>query len=232
MAPRDVSALRTGLLLSGGLDSAILLGHLLRAGHEVQPFYIRSGLMWERLELGYARRFLHALTSPRLAPLVVLRLPLADVYGRHWATTGEAVPDACSPDDAVYLPGRNALLTIKAALWCQMHGIERLALAVLGSNPFPDATPGFFNRFAAALSLAGGKPVRFWRPFGRWSKCQVMRQGRGLPLELTFSCIAPVDGLHCGRCNKCAERHKAFQVSGDRDPTRYAHRLPKTLNEH
>ena len=33
-----------------------------------------------------------------------------------------------------------------------------------------------------------------------------MALGRGLPLELTFSCIAPVAGQHCGRCNKCAER--------------------------
>ena len=35
------------------------------------------------------------------------------------------------PDEAVFLPGRNALLTIKAALWCQMHGINELAVATL-----------------------------------------------------------------------------------------------------
>jgi len=39
---------------------------------------------------------------------------------------------------------------------------------------------------------------------------------------LTFSCIAPVDGLHCGRCNKCAERAAAFRLTGTDDPTPYA----------
>ncbi|HEY5599987.1 MAG TPA: 7-cyano-7-deazaguanine synthase, partial [Candidatus Manganitrophaceae bacterium] len=48
-----------------------------------------------------------------------------------------------------------------------------------------------------------------------------LERGRGLPLELTFSCIAPKGRLHCGRCNKCAERIRAFRSSGFSDPTRY-----------
>ncbi|MCD4728936.1 MAG: 7-cyano-7-deazaguanine synthase, partial [Pirellulales bacterium] len=42
------------------------------------------------------------------------------------------------------------------------------------------------------------------------------------PLELTFSCLSPVAGLHCGRCNKCAERQEAFRSLEMHDPTRYA----------
>jgi 7-cyano-7-deazaguanine synthase len=49
-----------------------------------------------------------------------------------------------------------------------------------------------------------------------------MRLGVGLPLEHTFSCIDPVDQLHCGRCNKCAERSHAFADAGMTDPTEYA----------
>ena len=41
-----------------------------------------------------------------------------------------------------------------------------------------------------------------------------MALGRGLPLELTFSCISPLRGLHCGHCNKCAERQAAFRDAG------------------
>jgi 7-cyano-7-deazaguanine synthase len=43
-----------------------------------------------------------------------------------------------------------------------------------------------------------------------------------MPLELTFSCIAPAGSLHCGQCNKCAERQRAFRLSSMPDPTRYA----------
>jgi len=52
-----------GLLLSGGLDSAILLGCLVEQGHEVQPFYVRCGLIWEQAEQAAVGRFLDAVAS-------------------------------------------------------------------------------------------------------------------------------------------------------------------------
>ena len=211
-----------GVLLSGGLDSAILLGHLLGQGFGVLPFYVRSHLAWERRELQSARRFLGALASPRLAPLIVLDEPLDDVYGDHWSLTGRDVPQRGSPDTAVYLPGRNALLLLKPLLWCRLNAVEFLALAVLDSNPFADASPEFFDCFESALARATGGRVRLLRPFAEMEKRQVMELGRSLPLELTFSCIAPVGGLHCGRCNKCAERIAAFRSIDAPDPTRYA----------
>lgn len=211
-----------GLLLSGGLDSCILLAHLLQTGRRVRPFYVRSGLVWQRDELAAVTAFLGAVASPRLESLVVLELPLGDLYGDHWSVTGREVPDAASPDEAVYLPGRNALLVIKAALWCGLHGIGELALAVLRNNPFADAAPEFFDQFESALDCATGGAVRIVRPLARLDKRQVMDLGREQPLQLTFSCIAPVDGTHCGACNKCAERMDAFRLIGVDDPTPYA----------
>jgi 7-cyano-7-deazaguanine synthase len=211
-----------GLLLSGGLDSSILLGHLLAQGSCVQPLYIRSNLRWEREELMHVERFLEALACPELHRLVTLDLPLDDLYGRHWSLTGLRVPDAASPDEAVYLPGRNPLLLVKAGVWCQLHGIEELALALLGSNPFSDATAEFFEAFQRSLEFAVAKSLTILRPFAELHKRDVMRLGRDLPLELTFSCIAPDGGLHCGRCNKCAERQAAFGLISLADPTLYA----------
>lgn len=211
-----------GVLASGGLDSSILLGHLLAAGRGVQPFYIRTGLIWQQAELKALRKFLAAIASPKLAGLVVLELPLADLYGEHWSLTGEQTPSADSPDEAVFLPGRNALLLVKAAVWCQLHGIGQLALAPLGTSPFEDASAGFLADFQAALNHGGTGTIGILRPFGSMSKQQVMELGRGLPLELSFSCISPVGGLHCGRCNKCAERQAAFRDARLTDGTRYA----------
>ncbi|MGO8752302.1 MAG: 7-cyano-7-deazaguanine synthase [Thermoguttaceae bacterium] len=218
----DFSHSTVGLLLSGGLDSAILLGHFLRQHQTVRPFYICSNLVWETAELQAVRGLVKALASPRLAELVVLKLPVSDVYDGHWSVTGNGTPDAQSADDAVYLPGRNAVLIVKAALWCQLHDIRELALGVLGSNPFADASAAFFEQFQGALNLATGAGLRILRPFANLEKRDVMELGRGLPLGLTFSCIAPVDGLHCGRCNKCAERQKAFRLIDSPDPTCYA----------
>lgn len=212
----------TGLLLSGGLDSSILLGHLLRSGKRVQPFYVQSQLAWQGPELVQLRRFLKALAGPAPEPLVVLDLPLTDLYGNHWAVNGVGAPDETSPDEAVYLPGRNALLAVKALLWCQLQGIAELAIGVLGTSPFADAKPDFFSLFESALARGTGSRVRLLYPFAKSSKREVMELGRGLPLEFTFSCIAPHDDLHCGSCNKCAERRAAFASVGLADPTQYA----------
>jgi 7-cyano-7-deazaguanine synthase len=210
-----------GVLLSGGLDSSILLADLLARGRIVQPFYVRSQLVWERYELDAARRFTQAVRSQRLRELVVLDVPVVDLYEQHWSVTGENTPDARSSDEAVFLPGRNALLVIKAAVWCQLHGVSELALASLGTSPFADASDTFFEHLAAALNCGAAGSLRILRPFARMTKRQVMTIGKTYPLELTFSCLSPRDGYHCGNCNKCAERQAAFRDVGLPDCTTY-----------
>ncbi|MFQ3650244.1 MAG: 7-cyano-7-deazaguanine synthase [Gemmataceae bacterium] len=216
------SATPLAVLVSGGLDSAILVGEEVMRRPFVVPIYVRFGLVWEEVERAYLERFLAALRAPGLRPLMVLQMPIGDVYGAHWSTTGQAVPDAASPDEAVFLPGRNALLLIKALLWCHLHGVPELALAPLHSNPFPDATPSFFAGFCGAVNQGVGGSVRVVLPYAGLHKEEVLRRGAQMPLQHTFSCIQPRHGLHCGRCNKCAERQKGFRAAGVVDPTFYA----------
>jgi 7-cyano-7-deazaguanine synthase len=220
--PDYLHAPKTGLLLSGGIDSAVLLDQLLGRGWRVVPFYVRTGCRWQREELLATGRLLARVAQPNLEELVVLDMPLGDLYGQHWSMSGFKVPDAHSPDEAVYLPGRNPLLLIKPALWCLMNGIAHLTLATLTNNPFSDATLGFFSRFEEMLREAVGGQLQIARPFGHMTKNQVLEMGRNLPLELTFSCLSPADGLHCGHCNKCAERRRAFSEVRIADRTEYA----------
>jgi 7-cyano-7-deazaguanine synthase len=211
-----------GLLLSGGIDSAVLLDQLLRRGSRVAPFYVRSNCIWEDVELATLRKFLAAVARSNLEELVVFDMPVADLYANHWSLSGGDVPDQDSPDEAVFLPGRNPLLLLKPALWCAAHGARELALATLASNPFADATPEFFAQFREMIRVATGGDVEIIRPFESMSKRDVLQLGGDVPLELTFSCLAPVGGLHCGQCNKCAERRSAFAQLGTHDPTTYA----------
>ena len=148
------------VLMSGGLDSAVLAVELLRDHARVLPLYIRGGLKWEEMELAAVHEFLAAVPAPGLEVLTVLEEPLRDIYGPHWSTGAVDVPDAGTPDEAVYLPGRNVLLTVKASVWCRLRHVGALALGCLGSNPFPDSTPGFFHDLESVLSRAmGGRPV-------------------------------------------------------------------------
>src|SRR6185312_8031029 len=99
--------------------------------------------------------------------------PVADVYGDHWSTAGP-VPAAGTPDEAVYLPGRNVLLAAKAAVWCRLRGVEALAFGTLRANPFPDSTPAFFDGLESVLNRAMGGRLRIVRPYQRLSKVEVL----------------------------------------------------------
>jgi 7-cyano-7-deazaguanine synthase len=210
------------VLVSGGADSAVLLGEALESVKVVHPLFLRCGLYWEPTELEHLRQFLVAIRCPALRPLHILDMPVADVYPDHWSVSGQDVPDADSPDEAVFLPGRNVWLLSKAIVWCHLHGVPAVALGTLAANPFPDATAAFIGAFQNVVNQAVGGSVRVYRPYTGLTKKEVLRRGRNLPLELTFSCLRPVAGQHCGRCNKCGERRRGFAEAGVIDRTPYA----------
>ena len=212
---------KISVLASGGLDSSVLVAELAKAAR-VYPIYVKCGLKWEAMELSALRSFLDALKSPYVMPLTVLEVPTAALYGDHWSLSGARVPDADAPDAEVFIPGRNILLLGLAAVWCSTHGVLRIAIGSLDGNPFPDATPEFFETFSHALSLGLGRAIQIDAPFRGLHKEELIRRFAALPLELTLTCMAPAGGIHCGQCNKCRERQRAFQKAGVPDRTAYA----------
>jgi 7-cyano-7-deazaguanine synthase len=148
------------VLYSGGLDSAVLLA-LERQHHAVVwPVYVRSGLAWEAAELRAARRLLER--SPfagRVQPLTVLDADVRDIYPPdHWAIAGRP-PAYDTPDEDVYLEGRNIVLIARTSVFCARVGAERLALGPLAGNPPIDVTLSCMNPDGA-------------RACGRCSKCR------------------------------------------------------------
>jgi len=212
-----------GVLVSGGLDSAVLVAESALNYRVVWPIYVRQQLAWERVELYWLGRYLSSLQKEtnHLKPLTILSMPMQDVYGNHWSTGRGTVPGAKSDDKAVYLPGRNLLLSLKPAVFAVMHKIPTLALGSLDHNPFSDAAPAFFQQWGSVLSRGLGSRIRIIAPYRHKSKEEVIRRGQEWPLHLSFSCIAPEGKFHCGRCNKCAERRRAFKQAGVQDKTIY-----------
>jgi 7-cyano-7-deazaguanine synthase len=218
------------VLFSGGLDSGVLLADEADLG-EVQPVYISAGLSWERAERAVIGRFLTALSAPHaVRPLLSLTLDMTDVYtGTHWAVTGRP-PAYHTPDEDVYLPGRNVVLLAKTAVLCASAGITRIAIGTLAGNPFPDATPAFRRDMARALSSGLERPIEIVAPYEMLHKDDLVRRAvlKRLPVQWTLSCMnPPLDGplaMHCGVCSKCRERHDAFVASGCDDPTIYLDR--------
>jgi 7-cyano-7-deazaguanine synthase len=209
------------VLASGGLDSSILLANLAAKYRRVHPIYVKTGLYWERAELGALRGFVSALSSTRFEPVRVLDLRVSDVIKTDWATTGRDPPGFRAAVASNYIVGRNLTLLAKATLYCAQAKIGEIAMASLKANPFPDARREFFSAFEKAVELGTGLRLRIRTPFVRLTKAEVIRCGRALPLQLTITCVRPRGLIHCGNCTKCAERIEGFRAAGVADPTRY-----------
>ena len=213
----------TVVLFSSGLDSAVLAVSEARRGR-VHPVYVSAGLAWEREELAAVDRLLASPAYRDLAPIARLTFPVEDVYPpTHWAIQGTP-PAFDTPDEDVYLTGRNIVLLSKAGIYCAQRKLSRIAIGPLAGNPFPDATPEFFATMSRALSLGLAHEITVAAPFVDMHKSDVIRLGAtlGVPFELTLSCMNPQRGLHCGQCSKCRERRDAFHEAGITDPTSYA----------
>ena len=220
----------TLVLLSGGLDSAVLAAHEAQRTR-VLPVYVCVGLAWEAAEQMMVERLLAApVFAGQVDPLVRVEFTMRDVYApTHWAITGTP-PAYDTPDEDVYLTGRNLVLLTKAGVVASRHGAHRIALGPLAGNPFPDARPEFFASMSTSLSLGLDHEITISTPFLDWQKEDVIRRGVELhvPLELTLSCMNPAPGAqHCGLCSKCRERRDAFRAAGVHDSTPYANRSPR-----
>ncbi len=209
------------VLVSGGLDSCVLVAALAKE-QTVYPLYIAAGLAWEEEERRAVESFLAAASIPSVQPVEELAVPVTSLYRNHWSVSGEGVPGAETPDEAVFLPGRNILLSSYAAIWCSFRDVHQIAIGSLDDNPFPDASPHFFKSLGDVLGEGLGHPIAVIAPFRALHKHQIIKEYAHLPLELSLSCMAPQGGVHCGDCNKCHERQVAFAEAGVVDKTQYA----------
>lgn len=224
----------TLVLLSGGLDSAVLAAHEAQRWR-VLPVYVSVGLAWEPAEISMIGQLLRApVFAGQVEPLSRVEFTMRDVYPpTHWAIRGQP-PAYDTPDEDVYLTGRNLVLLTKAGVVAARHGAHRIALGPLAGNPFPDARPEFFASMSNSLSLGLAHAIEIATPFLDWQKDAVIKRGveLGVPLELTLSCMNPQAGaasapVHCGLCSKCRERRDAFAAARVPDPSKYANPEPR-----
>ncbi len=221
--PRPSAAV---VLASGGVDSSILLDREARRGRTIFPIFIKAGFRFEAAQRRALGRFLRRLGHRNIRPVTELSIPAGDFFPKdHWAFTGRGIPPLTSPDGSCYLPGWNLLLLAPTMVFAAQNGIATVVMGHIAHNPYPDGQPAFFEAYERLGALGFQRRIRIERPFETWTKASVLKKGRALPLALTLTCIDPRRDGHCGRCHKCAERHRGFLEAGVRDETAYASKI-------
>jgi len=213
---------RIAVLFGGGIESTALVRRFLDQGSAVVPVRVHCGLIWDDCESAHARRFLAANACNRLEPLREIRLPLNDFLGSHWAVTGRNVPLAGSQAADLEIPLRNLTLLSFALYQVRHEPGTSLALGTTADNCYRDGSREYFDRCQEVLSLEAGHPVEILTPLIDLNKTQVIQQSDRETLALSFSCVHPSEGRHCGGCIKCGRRKASFQAAGIADPTDYA----------
>lgn len=211
-------------LVSGGLDSAVLLADLLHSGHAVTALSCDYGARHNRRELACAARLCRAAGVRR----EVVRL---DFVGRLFRSSllkgGGDLPrgryDAATMRQTV-VPFRNGIMLAVAAGLAESIGARGIAIAAHGGDHalYPDCRAPFMRHMGEAMRLGTYARIKLLRPYVACSKADLVTLGArlGVDFAATWSCYAG-GRRHCGVCGTCRERRAAFRRAGLPDPTLY-----------
>ena len=221
------------VLVSGGMDSAVVLAIAREAGFDAYALSVRYGQR-HTSELDAAARV--AASQGAVAHKTV-HVDLRSIGGS--ALTDE---DILVPTDAdghvigagipsTYVPARNTIMLSVALGWAEVLGGTDLFCGVnaVDYSGYPDCRPEFVAGFEALANLATkagveGSRFRVHAPLMRMGKADIVREGLRLDVDFsqTVSCYqADADGRACGHCDACRLRAQGFAEAGVADPTRY-----------
>lgn len=207
------SAAELRILFSGGIESAVLMGEAVRADLKPIPVYVSTGTRWENRELKSAKHYLESLQAGLSEKMVICKSIQGKIKA-HWAYNRMSYPRAEEDVQMLKIPGRNETLLREAVSFGRDDYEVILTIGTTVDNPFEDGNRQFFDKMETSLSMERGKKVTILTPLMGLKKSDVIDRGRGFPLELTLSCIAPRDGGACGDCIKCGSRAAAFLEAG------------------
>lgn len=212
------------LSLSGGLDSTVLLWHLLDQGHQVRCLSVDYGQR-------HKRELLAADEIARIAGCELFRASLGGLSpilaGSSQTSNDIPVPEGHYAEEsmkATVVPNRNMLFLALAGAWAISTKSDAIAYAAHAGDHaiYPDCRPEFISAMATTFCLADWHKVYIERPFITWTKADIARRGvlLGAPLAKTWTCYKG-GNKHCGKCGTCVERIEAFELAGYLDQVEY-----------
>lgn len=227
------------VLVSGGMDSAVVVAIARAQGFAVHALSVRYGQR-HTSELDAADRVARSLGA---VAHKTVNVDLRSIGGSALTdetinvptdADGHAVGQAAAKDaiPVTYVPARNTIMLSVALGWAEVLGASDIFCGVnaVDYSGYPDCRPEFIEAFEKLANLATkagveGAGLRVHAPLQFMSKADIVREGMRLGVDFaqTVSCYqADDDGRACGHCDACRLRAEGFAAAGVDDPTRYA----------
>lgn len=224
-----MKAKRCIVILSGGIDSTTVAYWVEEQGYEVHAITFNYGQIATR-EIEHATRIAQELDIPiKVIDLSTLKKIFVGVTALCDKTM--QMPSKFNP--TLIVPFRNAIFLSIAVAYAVSVNADNIFYGAQRSDQlfYPDCRREFYKAFEEAASLGTGRKITIEAPFNSITKSEVIKIGTrlGVPYHLTWSCY--LNGpLHCGKCESCVNRKKAFAEARVQDPTNYAdeHFMPET----
>jgi 7-cyano-7-deazaguanine synthase len=208
------------VVLSGGPDSAVVAYWAKKEGYQLYPITFNYGQIAVK-ETASAQKIAQPLgAKTKIVDLSALK----EVFGDVTSLCNSDIPLTSEFSQPIIVPFRNAIFLSVAVSYAVSVGAEKIFYGAQGSDePFyPDCRREFYQAFEKAARLGTCKEITIQAPFSDMHKSDVIREGAklGVPFDATWSCY--LDGAkHCGKCESCVNRKKAFREAGVADPTQY-----------
>ena len=158
---------------------------------------------------------------------------MKDLYGNSNVLTSKKrkIPDKF--EYSIVVPIRNAVFLSMASAWAYTLNASIVAYgAHTGDKNYPDCRPSFAKKLESAFNqgeidgIKSGlrKEIKIWSPYREGlSKSELLKIGikaLGDSIFRTWSCYESKK-YHCGVCESCNNRKKAFENAGITDKTKY-----------
>jgi len=218
--------------LSGGMDSATLLGLLLERGYEVHCCNFVYGSKHNPYEREAARKIVEYYKANGMA-VVYNEIDLTEafsLFSSNLLKSGEAIPEGHYNDENMrktVVPGRNMILGAIMAGYAESIGATKVALGVHSGDHhiYPDCRGEFIKAFDTAVYLSSDGKVDVIAPLLKADKHSILEEGYNfcelpVPYHLTRTCYKDQE-ISCGKCGSCQERLEAFEKFGITDPIPY-----------
>jgi 7-cyano-7-deazaguanine synthase len=208
------------IVLSGGPDSAAVAYWAIKQGYKIYPITFNYGQIAIK-ETESAKQIAKKLgTTTKIIDLSALK----KIFSNVTSLCNTDIPLTMEFSAPIIVPFRNAIFLSAAVAYAVAVGAEMIFYGAQGSDePFyPDCRREFYEAFEKAARLGTCQEITIQAPFSSKSKSDLFSAGAelGVPFELTWSCYRD-RAKHCGKCESCNNRKKAFKEAGIADPTEY-----------